>query len=102
MFHQKFIVMKKLRSNDYFQAITDIFIEALKEDIIPWQPKYRLKPSLPTDTFIAAPFEHYNAHTKKAYRSINCLILEMAMLKHHYEHPFWLTFKQAQTNDLTN
>ena len=81
--------------------ITDLFIQALKEDIVPWQPMYRLNPLRPADEFISAPYQHYNALTKKPYRSVNTLLLEMSKIKHAYEHSFWLTFKQAGDLALT-
>ncbi|MEM7298025.1 MAG: zincin-like metallopeptidase domain-containing protein [Bacteroidota bacterium] len=89
--------MKKQK--DIYQEITNLFIEALEENIIPWQKPYRLKQS-ETPVFIPSFYDHRNGSTGKLYRSINSLILEIIRLKNKYESSYWLTFKQASNLDL--
>lgn len=67
--------------NKVYQIITDKFIDALEEGIIPWEKPWTDNGLFPR-----------NAITNKAYSGVNILLLAMTK----YQNPFWVTYKQAQ------
>lgn len=63
-------------NRDIYQAITDRFIDQLKQGTVPWQ-----RPWLSAQNIVS----------QKPYRGINSLLLGSAP----YESPYWVSFKQA-------
>jgi antirestriction protein ArdC len=63
-------------NRDFYQAITDRFIEQLNRGTVPWQKPW---------------FGVQNIVSRKPYRGINALLLGSA----EYQSPFWLTYKQT-------
>lgn len=63
-------------SRDIYQAITDRFIERLKQGVVPWQQPW----------FCAS-----NVVSQKPYRGINALLLGSS----DFKSPFWVSFKQC-------
>ena len=65
---------------DPYQQVTDLIIQKLEQGIVPWQK--------PWSTY-GLPKNYVSG---KQYRGINALLLHMLP----YEHPYYLTFKQAK------
>ena len=84
--------MKK-QKKDIYQEITNLFIEALEENIIPWQKPYQFKGG--QEVYLPSFYDHRNGSTGKGYRSINSLILEIVKIRKKFNSSYWLTFKQA-------
>ena len=66
---------------DVYQTFNQLILEKLEQRIIPWQRPWNAK-GMPS-----------NYLTKKPYHGINLWIL----LSFQHEHPFYLTFKQAES-----
>jgi antirestriction protein ArdC len=75
--------MKKIggKMRDIYKRITDIIIEKLENNIIPWNKPF-VNGMLPT-----------NLITKKTYKGINRIVLTNIF---QYEQPFFITFKQCK------
>jgi antirestriction protein ArdC len=71
---------------DLHQQITDRIIEAMEQAQGTGKRLWDAQPSLPL-----------NLTTGKPYTGINTLILWAAGLKHGYNSPYWLTYRQAAT-----
>ncbi len=65
---------------DIYQQVADLIIQKLEQGVVPWQKPWSTY-GLPK-----------NYVTGKPYRGINALLLHMLP----YEHPYYLTFKQAK------
>lgn len=75
----------KTAKNDVYKMITERFLKALNEGVIPWQ--------IPWDQ-ISKP--HQNYKTKSKYSGVNVLLLMLSSRKMRFSSPYWLTFKQAK------
>jgi antirestriction protein ArdC len=62
---------------DIYAAITDRFLEQLKQGVIPWQ-----RPWLSAQSIVS----------RKPYQGINALTLGLSQ----FDSPFWMTFRQAK------
>ena len=71
----------KNMNTDIYQIVTDKIIMELEKGTAPWRKSWKGGKSLNPTNFIS----------KKSYRGINWLILNMS----YYSCPFWLTYKQA-------
>jgi len=72
--------------NQIRQQITSQIVEALKSgDLPPWRRPWAL------DRNAGAPA---NVISKKRYRGINPLILQVASMKHSFQSKWWATFRQ--------
>lgn len=72
---------------DHYQAITDRILTALEEgDIAPWQKPWK-----------ASPYGNvpHNPVSGTIYRGINIWLTLMTCWERNYDHPMFLTFKQA-------
>ena len=74
-------------TNRMREQIKDTFIQALKEDTIPWRKQW---------TQLGTPF---NAVTKRAYNGINNVWLAFCQECAGFNDPRWCTFKQATENE---
>lgn len=72
---------------DVYQEVTDTIIRALESGTVPWRKPWRS---------MLDGEGHRNFHSRKQYRGINPFLLECAMDANGWDHPLWLTFKQAQ------
>ncbi|GAB2610382.1 ArdC family protein [Belliella aquatica] len=72
---------EKTQKKDVYQMITDLMIEKLEQGIIPWRKVWSRK-GLPC-----------NYVTRKIYHGINLWLL----ISEKYNHPYFMTFKQAQS-----
>jgi len=70
---------------DVYDSVTNAFVDSLKSGKIPWK-----KPWNPLGA-------HRNFISKKAYRGLNPLLLDIAATNKEFESPFWLTYKQADS-----
>lgn len=66
-----------------YDVITQYFIDALEQGIIPWQKPWN---------FVG----HQNYSTKKSYTGVNILILSISREINNFNHSLWMTYKQAQ------
>lgn len=67
-----------------YQEVTDRIIEALEQGVVPWKRPWT-----------SAGVAHMNLKTKTEYRGINPFLLDFEASMQGYEHPYWLTYKQA-------
>jgi antirestriction protein ArdC len=75
---------KKGKSTEQiYQEVTDRVIESLQQNEIPWN-----KPWVSQEGFC-------NYISKRKYRGINPMLLQMSSSANGYETPYWLTFNQA-------
>jgi antirestriction protein ArdC len=73
---------------DLRQEITDNIIAALEKGVAPWQKPWQ-----------AGAFEMpLNPTSGKPYRGGNALQLMVSGMRHGYEDPRWITYRQAQEN----
>jgi len=72
--------------NKVYQVITDKFIEALEQGVIPWEKPWNALGMMPR-----------NAVSKNTYSGVNVLMLAMVSHMKGYQNPFWVTYKQAST-----
>src|SRR6266536_3296392 len=77
------ITMAKI---DLYQEVTNAIVAELEAGTVPWKQPWSRSPGR---NVVA------NAVTKRAYSGINVLALWIAMAKHGYAVPRFLTFKQA-------
>lgn len=70
--------------NKVYQVITDKFIEALEQGVIPWEKPWSAVGLMPR-----------NAISKKTYSGVNVLMLAMTAHMKGYVNPYWVTYKQA-------
>jgi antirestriction protein ArdC len=73
--------------NDIRSQITNQIIEALEEGVIPWRKPW---------TAIGGSAFPTNISTKRAYRGVNVLLLQLAEMKHRYPFGLWASYKQWQ------
>ncbi|MCB2216971.1 MAG: DUF1738 domain-containing protein [Desulfobulbaceae bacterium] len=73
------------KSNDLYARITAEMIEGLKKGYVPWVRPW-------STCYYGNP---QNAVSKRQYRGINFLLLNLFGFLKHYADPRWLTFKQA-------
>lgn len=66
---------------DVYQEVTDRVIAMLEEGVVPWHK--------PWDDVAGGPM---SISTKKPYRGINVLLLEMAAMTKGYHSPWWGTY----------
>ncbi|HEX9321789.1 MAG TPA: ArdC-like ssDNA-binding domain-containing protein [Xanthobacteraceae bacterium] len=71
---------------DLYQEVTNAIVAELEAGTVPWKQPWSRSPGR---NVVA------NAVTKRAYSGINVLALWIAMAKHGYAVPRFLTFKQA-------
>jgi antirestriction protein ArdC len=67
-----------------YQIVTDRILDALKDGVVPWQRPWK------------DGGRHVNLKSKKAYRGINQLLLDLTAMSEGYTSPYWLSFKQAK------
>jgi antirestriction protein ArdC len=72
---------------DFRQEVTDRIITMLEDGVAPWQ-----KPWNPAEASVAMPF---NPTTERSYRGGNAIHLMGTGLRHGYDDPRWMTYKQA-------
>lgn len=73
---------------DIFQEVTDTIMAALEEGTVPWRKPW---------TFTGDDSMHRNFTSRRPYRGVNQWLLDIQAAKAGYEHPYWLTFKGAET-----
>lgn len=71
---------------DIAQIVTDSILSAMEQGRVPWRKPWSAALTLPT-----------SLTTGKAYRGINVLILNAVQMDRGYEHPLWVTYKQAES-----
>jgi antirestriction protein ArdC len=79
--------MTKKQKRDIRQETTDRIVQALEDGVVPWVKPWT---GLPGD---GVP---RNAATKRAYRGVNVLLLDLTQMTRGYTSSEWLTYKQAQ------
>ena len=75
-------------ARDHYQEITDRIVAALEsgDDLAPWQKPWQASP------YGSAP---HNPMSGTTYRGINTWLTLMVMWERGYDHPMFLTYKQA-------
>lgn len=68
---------------DVYEKVTESFIQSLEAGKVPWRQPWNPLGS------------HKNFVSKKAYRGINPLLLQISAETQEFDSPFWLTYKQA-------
>ena len=76
---------KTKAKKDVYQAVTDRVIAALEEGTVPWQRPWQVVGGI-----------HKNLNSKRAYRGINQMLLDMTSLLNNYTSPYWMSYKQAK------
>jgi antirestriction protein ArdC len=69
-------------TNDLYQDITNRITTALEQGIVPWQRPWNIQG------------EHRNLLSRRAYRGVNQLLLNITSAARGYTSPMWGTFKQ--------
>lgn len=86
---------KAVSPDDIYQYITDLILKRIeKADSLPWHTMWENTPD-------AANFKtYYNFESKKAYRGINFMLLNLDEFGNlvFRENPYFLTFKQIEKN----
>lgn len=72
--------------NEYVQKMANLFIEKMKEGVMPWQMGW--------DTYGVSQLPQ-SAVSKKSYRGMNALSLYLMQTTNNYKDPRWITYKQA-------
>jgi antirestriction protein ArdC len=72
---------------DFRQEVTDRIITMLENGFAPWQ-----KPWNPAEASVGMPF---NPTTERSYRGGNAIHLMATGIRHGYDDPRWMTYKQA-------
>ena len=75
-----------MKRNKARQLLSKKFMEALKEDKIPWKRGWRTS-------------QPYNAVSGNNYHGVNNLLLSFIAHEKGYSDPRWCTFKQAADNN---
>jgi antirestriction protein ArdC len=75
----------RMTNAEVYQMVTDRVLDALKQDIVPWQRPWKVQGGI-----------HKNLATKRSYQGSNILLLDITALLDGYTSPWWLTFKQAK------
>jgi antirestriction protein ArdC len=70
-----------------YEIVTDKILDALDKGVVPWQKPWNSR----------GQGRHANLVSKKAYRGINPLLLDMAAMSGQYSSPWWVSYKQAQS-----
>lgn len=70
---------------DLYQTVTDRILFALDQGTVPWKRPWSVEGGI-----------HVNLKSKKAYRGVNQLLLDLAAMAEGYTSPYWVSFKQAQ------
>ncbi len=78
---------------DFYSRITDKIIADLEQGVRPWMRPWNTEH---TAGRVTRPLRHNGI----PYRGINIVMLWSASVAKGYASPFWLTFKQAGTNQL--
>lgn len=73
----------KTQPTDKFEIVTNKILSLMQQGIKPWQKQWYGNPC-------------QNAVTKHLYRGVNPLLCTVDMLINQWEHPYFLTYKQAQ------
>lgn len=68
-----------------YEIITEQFLSALDKGIVPWK-----KP------WVSRNERHTNLKSKKAYRGVNQMLLDISAMTAGYSSPYWVSFKQAK------
>ena len=71
---------------DPYQEITDRMIAAIEEGTAPWQKPWKVSPYGNTP---------HNPVSGTVYRGVNVWLTLMTMWERNYDHPIFLTYKQA-------
>ncbi|HFB83931.1 MAG TPA: DUF1738 domain-containing protein [Thermodesulfatator sp.] len=75
---------KPKKARDLYREVTDRVIKALEAGVGPWvRPWY-------------SGAEHRNALSKRPYRGINILLLNLAYMERGFALPLWLTYREAK------
>lgn len=77
----------KASKTDVYQEVTDRIVEALDKKIIPWRRPWAT---------IAGGGGQLSLSTRRPYRGVNQLLLQLTAEAAGYTSPYWLTFKQAK------
>jgi len=68
-----------------YREVTEKIIEALKQDLIPWQRPWNAHQCMDR-----------NAVSGRPYRGINVLLLNLSAMANGFASPYWLTFLEAK------
>lgn len=75
--------MSDMAKPDVYEIVTDRIIKRLEDGVVPWKMGWDSKMGIPR-----------NLRGTK-YRGVNIIILSMEATANGYEHPIWMTYKQA-------
>jgi antirestriction protein ArdC len=75
-----------MKNEDVYEMITEQIIEALKQDVIPWEKPWKAD-------------EPRSIATGDTYSGTNRLVLEARRMMEGYSSPFWGTFNQITEHD---
>ncbi len=71
-------------ANKVYNIVVKKITDALDQGIVPWKQSWSNQGS------------HVNITTKKPYRGMNIMLLNVEAAIHSYKYPLWLTFNQAK------
>ena len=72
-------------ARDHYQDVTDNIIAALEAGVVPWRKAWDA-------TRCGGPF---NPTTRRVYRGINRVLLDLCRILHHEGDPRWCSYRQA-------
>lgn len=81
--------MSDINKLNIFDRVTHKIVSDLEQGIRPWQKPWS---SHPADSAFCRP----SRHNGEPYRGVNILLLWDAALERGYQHPTWMTLKQAE------
>jgi antirestriction protein ArdC len=76
---------RKQPARDHYQDVTDRIIAALEAGVVPWRKAWQA-------TRCGGPF---NPTTRRVYRGINRILLDLCQVLHKEGDPRWCSYRQA-------
>jgi antirestriction protein ArdC len=77
---------------DIYAEVTSRVLTALEQGVVPWRRPWRIERHAYDNRYT-----HFNLASKKPYRGVNTLLLDLTAATAGYRSPYWLTFRQALT-----
>jgi antirestriction protein ArdC len=80
------------RPRDVYAEVTTRVLASLEDAVVPWRQPWRVDRHADSDRYT-----HVNLASRKPYRGVNTLLLDLTAATVGYTSPYWVTFRQAIT-----
>jgi antirestriction protein ArdC len=77
---------------DIYAEVTGRVLTSLEDGVVPWRRPWRVDRHADSDRYT-----HVNLASRKPYRGVNTLLLDLTAATAGYTSPYWVTFRQAIT-----